>query len=446
MLFKDRLKQIILKLFISLFSGLSKLIKPVLFFLSKIFWPIKLIWRLFFKIILVNLYYIYLLLKRFGQKIFKPTSELISPVAEQKGWQIILFKNLPIFFLILFAIWTIFDQVQLKKLTAEEIGKKSLLNLITTSPEEYESSEKITEGPITNTNQEKISYLEEEALESPPPPAPKTAEGLAMTSQEETVLIAPPSNLPEMSTRTETINYEVQPGDTISTIAQKFDLNISTILWTNNLSYNSLIRPGQILKILPISGTTHQVKKGENLAAIAKKYQADINKILEFNKLADATAIYVGQTLIIPGGIKPATYVPPAPSSFKNIFTPRPVDLGTRLLWPLISRRISQYFRWRHTGIDIGDKKGNPIYAAENGKVERAGWTSGYGYNVVINHGNGMKTLYGHASRLYVKAGDSVSRGQVIAAIGSTGWSTGPHLHFEVIVNGIKVNPLGYVR
>lgn len=445
---KNRLKQIILKLFISLFSGLSKLIKPVLFFISKIFWPIKIIWQIFFKIILVNLFRFYLLIKKLLQKIFISKSKQASPLGKRMSWQINLIKGLPVLLFILFAFWTILDQIQIKKISAEEIGKNSLLNLITTNPEEYESLEEIIEGPLLNNQSEKISYLSEEALKPTPTPEHKSpAEGLAETSQEESVLVPKPASLPLTSTRTEIINYQIQPGDTVSSIAQKFDLNINTVLWSNDLSYYSLIKPGQTLKILPVSGTTHQVKRGESLAAIAKKYQANIDNIIEFNKLADAAAITIGQTLIIPGGVKPSTYVPPAPSSIKNIFfPPKAPATNTKLLWPLLSRRISQYFGWRHTGLDVGDKVGNPIYAAENGKVEKAGWTRGYGYNIVINHGNGIKTLYGHSSKLLVSVGDSVSRGQVIALIGSTGWSTGHHLHFEVVVNGKKTNPLNYIR
>ncbi len=96
--------------------------------------------------------------------------------------------------------------------------------------------------------------------------------------------------------------------------------------------------------------------------------------------------------------------------------------------------------------MDIANKTGTPLYASEAGTIERSGWNSGYGYNVVINHGGGLKTLYAHASKLHVKAGDKVSRGDIIADMGSTGWSTGPHIHYEVILNGVKQNPLNYIK
>jgi len=230
----------------------------------------------------------------------------------------------------------------------------------------------------------------------------------------------------------------------LGTIAEKFNLTVSTILWENNLTWNSTIRPGQKLKILPDSGINHEVKSGDTVLAIAKKYQTDAKKIISDNKLADAGDIKIGDLLFIPEGIKPTRVV----SSYKPKTThyEPAVDTGTKLLWPTLSHRMTQYYHWRHHAVDIGDKTGNPIYASESGKVERSGWSRGYGYNVVINHGNGIKTVYAHASKLLVSKGESVVRGQTIAAIGSTGWSTGPHLHFEVRVNNIKQNPLNYIK
>ena len=116
------------------------------------------------------------------------------------------------------------------------------------------------------------------------------------------------------------------------------------------------------------------------------------------------------------------------------------------MAWPTVGARITQYFSWRHVGVDIANKTGTPLYAADAGVVEFAGWATGYGNSIVINHGGGKKTRYGHASKLFVKVGDEVEKGENIAAMGSTGWSTGPHLHFEVMINGAKYNPLNYIR
>ena len=353
----------------------------------------------------------------------------------------------PLLIFCLIISWVLIDKLRLDKITAEEIGTKSILNIIAVKNEDYSLDEEIVEGPLVAQKNEQLSYLEDEAIQALSPSPIDLSEGLAYITQDESILASPstPGNL-VVTTRTEIIDYAVQNGDTISTIAQRFGISINTILWANNLSYNSLIKPGQTLKILPTTGIIYKVAKGDNLPALAKKYQADINKIIEFNKLASAASIQIGQNLIIPEGIKPATYIPASAPTIKNIFVPPAASSNTKLLWPVGAKYITQYFTWRHSGVDIGAKSGTAIYAAENGKVERAGWTTGYGYNVVINHGNGMKTLYGHASKLYVAAGDSVSRGQVIAAVGSTGWSTGPHLHFEVTISGVRRNPLNYIR
>ena len=118
------------------------------------------------------------------------------------------------------------------------------------------------------------------------------------------------------------------------------------------------------------------------------------------------------------------------------------------MLWPAVGRRITQYFKWRHQAIDIGGKNGiDPIYAAENGVVESAGWgRGGWGNTIIVNHGNGMKTRYSHANKIFVSPGETVQKGQTIALIGSTGRSTGPHVDFRVYITGRTVNPLQYMR
>lgn len=357
-------------------------------------------------------------------------------------------KNLPIFLIIIFSLWTIIDQKQLKKISAEEIGQNSLLNHITKNPEDYEGQLVITEGPLENQPTDNLSYLDEEAIKPNVSPEQSLTQGLSFVSQEDTVLVAPlPPGLESVVTRTETIEYIVESGDSVSTIAQKFNISTNTILWVNNLSSYSLIKPGQKLKILPTTGINHKVASGENLSAIAKKYQAEVDDIIEFNKLVSLSDIQIGQNLIIPAGIKPVTYVPKPQPTITSIFTPPSASVsGSQLQWPIDSHYITQYYGWRHSGLDIAGDSGIAIYAAENGKVERAGWTSGYGYNIIINHGNGLKTLYAHCSKMYVSVGQSVARGETIAGVGSTGWSTGPHLHFEVRVSSSRVNPLSYIR
>lgn len=253
--------------------------------------------------------------------------------------------------------------------------------------------------------------------------------------------------------RTEIVEYVILPGDTISTIAQEFEVSVRTILWENNKSSYSIIRPGDKLKILPMSGVSHAIKKGDNLNTIAKKYDVEEEKILETNKLAKGDTLKIGQLLMIPGGSKVSqpSYTTKTYTGFSAIkdIVKAPnaqAATGNKMNWPTAATKITQYYSWRHHAVDIAAKTGTAIYAADAGTVEMVGWGSGYGNQIVINHGGGKKTRYAHLSKFYVKKGDTVSKGQTIAAMGSTGWSTGPHLHFEVIINGRKYNPLNYIR
>lgn len=257
--------------------------------------------------------------------------------------------------------------------------------------------------------------------------------------------------------RSEIVYYTVQKGDTVSTIARRFDVTINTILWANNLGSYSLIRPGDSLLILPDSGILHTVKSGDTISRIARTYDVEEEKILSSNQLG--STLRIGEKIMIPGGRKitvaAATPAPAASSNSSGIGIIRDLvkapastvaDSGAKMAWPTDGARITQYYSWRHTGLDIANKTGTPLYAAEAGTVISSGWNNGYGYNVLIDHGDGRQTRYAHASKLFVEKGDSVSRGENIAAMGSTGWSTGPHIHFEVIINGKKQNPLNYIK
>jgi murein DD-endopeptidase MepM/ murein hydrolase activator NlpD len=257
-----------------------------------------------------------------------------------------------------------------------------------------------------------------------------------------------------MPPRTDTVTYVVQAGDTISTIAEKYGVSARTILWENDLSAYSIIRPGDELDILPTTGVSHSVARGENLGFIAAKYDVEIDEIMEYNKLADASSLQVGQRLVIPGGEKPAAAPAPVTPSYTGIAAIRDIVkpdskqqvASNKMTWPTSGHRITQYYSWSHHGLDIADKIGTPLYAADAGTVEYVGWGTGYGNQIVINHGGGKKTRYAHLSRFYVKSGAKVAKGETIGAMGSTGWSTGPHVHFEVIINNVKYNPLNYIK
>jgi len=256
--------------------------------------------------------------------------------------------------------------------------------------------------------------------------------------------------------RNDTVEYTVKAGDSVSTIAREFGVSVNTILWANNLTAYSYIRQGDKLTILPISGVLHKVASGESLQKIADKYNVSKDKIVLANKLESDSRLTIGQMIIVPDGKKIASATTAKsrssssylPAIVKDLVKPGAAKpAGTKMQWPTVGYRITQYYSWRHTGLDIGNKTGTPLYAADSGVVEKSGWNSGgYGYMVLINHGNGIKTRYAHASKLYVKVGDKVSRGEAVAAMGSTGRSTGPHIHFEVIVNGRLMNPLNYIK
>lgn len=236
------------------------------------------------------------------------------------------------------------------------------------------------------------------------------------------------------------ITYEVREGDTPSGIAAKFNISVNTLLWANDIRNPDLVRIGDNLIILPISGVKYTVKKGDTLASIAKKYNGDKDEIINFNDLNEENDIKIGDILIIPDGIMPT---PPKTSptyAVKNKQYASLPDLGGYFIRPTVGR-ISQGFHGRN-GVDIANPVGTPIYAAGGGAViiaDAVGYNGGFGKYIVINHPNGTQTLYAHASRLLVSAGRQVKQGDLIAYMGSTGRSTGSHLHFEV--HGAR-NPL----
>lgn len=255
--------------------------------------------------------------------------------------------------------------------------------------------------------------------------------------------------------RSEVIDYKVQSGDTLSSIANKFNISTDTIKWTNDLGDIHTLKPGQILKILPVTGVAVTVKSGDTLQSVAKRYQADAQAIVDFpfNGVPDDFTLRSGQVLIVPDGQPPEVakpkvrlqpqYIAQGPSS--PVFG---AYGGGSFVWPATTVGISQYFVWYHPGIDLPNPSAPGVAASDGGTVILAGWpdNAGYGNRVVLDHGNGYKTLYAHLSNVYVSSGQTVSRGQVIGKMGSTGRSTGIHLHFEIHYKGVPVNPLGILK
>ncbi len=245
--------------------------------------------------------------------------------------------------------------------------------------------------------------------------------------------------------RDKILEYPVADGDTISSIAAKFDVSVDTIRWENNLADKDTIKPGQTLKILPVTGLSHKVQKGDTIYSIGKKYDSSEQAIVDFpynTFVNDETfELAVGQTVIVPEGVKPQekSSAPRIKQLTPNAGT---VTATGRFAWPT-NGTISQRFSWYHPGIDIANRAAPQVSAADSGTIISAGWdNSGYGNMVMIDHGNGYKTRYGHLSKIYVVVGQTVGRGNALGQMGSTGRSTGTHLHFEIYNGGTRINPL----
>jgi len=227
--------------------------------------------------------------------------------------------------------------------------------------------------------------------------------------------------------------YVVREGDSLSQIARMFNVTTNTIIWANDIKNGGVINEGQTLIILPISGISHTVAKGETVKSIAKKYDGDYEETLLYNSLTLESVIQVGDIVVVPGGVAPvpvytsttrtATLRGTGGPSYVGYYM-RPISGGSR------TQGLHGY-----NGVDLATYAGAPIFASASGNViisKSSGWNGGYGTYLVINHGNGTQTLYAHNSRNIVFPGQSVVQGQVVGYVGSTGRSTGFHVHFEV--------------
>jgi LysM repeat protein len=238
--------------------------------------------------------------------------------------------------------------------------------------------------------------------------------------------------------------YTVRPGDSLSEIAQMFGVTANTILWANDLTKATGIKPGDNLIILPIAGTRHVVKSGDTIASIAKKYNGNVDEIISYNQLSSANDISNGDTIVVPGGeVVQAIHKPTIVNKVLAITKPKsnsvventPTNSYGGLVNPMPASIKTQGIHG-HNGIDLGAPVGTPVRASASGVViiakENGGWNGGYGNYIVIKHSNGVQTLYAHLSKINVGVGQTVASAQNIAVSGNTGESTGPHLHFEV--------------
>lgn len=440
----------ILIYFINILLVFKKIISA--FFVLVLWRPLSFIGRIIFYKIVVRAYSSYLTtLKKLGWKGF------------QKDGMAFLFSqklvHLVVVFITVSLVFINLTSNNRAQAYADKAQQTILADLIKGEFSDFEEDEQLIvetfdrEAVITPLQQ---SYLDNLTTVRPQPKVSyKNEAGEEETVETDSGIVKPDITSTQITKRTrkDIIDYTIQPGDTISTIAEKFEVSVSSILWENDLSTYSIIRPCDVLRILPVSGVVHKVVSGENLSSIATKYNVEPEKILEFNEIADASNLQINDRLIIPGGTKttykayePKTYT--GYSAIKDIVKGEDAEpvAGNKMNWPTDGHIITQYYSWRHTGLDIANKLGTPLYAADAGTIEVAGWGTGYGNQILINHGGGKKTRYAHLSEFFVEKGDKVSKGQTIGAMGSTGWSTGPHLHFEVIIDGKKYNPLNYIK
>ena len=299
-----------------------------------------------------------------------------------------------------------------------------------------------------------------------PSPTPTLSNGEPQPSDSDTI-----ARLPLLHTtfpdrvRAQVETYVVQPGDTVFDIAARFGLFPESVVWSNReglMDAPWLIQQGLELFILPVDGVYHTVRSGETVAGIAAEYGVEPKDLYnEWNDLDEGEQPRDGQQLVVPGGQgdevawqPPPEYPAPGPSGYSYgicsgaSFT-GPGANGWFVL-PTGSPRVSGwYFRDPrnpgHIGLDYACRLGDPIYASDNGVVTIAGWNGGYGIMVELNHGNGFVTRYGHFNGLAVGCGQAIYQGQLLGYCGSTGYSTGAHLHFEIRHNGVPQDPQGYL-
>jgi len=262
--------------------------------------------------------------------------------------------------------------------------------------------------------------------------------------------------------RENTVFYTIKGGDNVSKIAHKFGLTVATVLWSNDLSAVDHLQPGEKLKIPPVDGVYYKVQANDTLGEVAKAHSVEAAKITAYNPIKNSV-LKVDQSIFIPGAqrvyieAKPA-YVATTPARNTVRRNYQPVastntgsigSLGYKLIRPTRGV-LTQGYRRGHYAIDIASKLNTPIYAAAGGTVKLASagaWNYGYGNYIIIDHGNGVETLYSHNNVLKVSQGQYVKAGQLVALMGNTGrvfGRTGIHLHFELRIRGRKVNPYNY--
>ena len=246
----------------------------------------------------------------------------------------------------------------------------------------------------------------------------------------------------------ESITYKVNSGDTLFSIAKSYSVDLDLVAAMNSMGVDDTLMVGQLLTLPNEQLVLHTVAAGDTLWGISRNYSIPVADIAEENNIMDTQLLKQGQTLIIS---KPVFTSASGNEVVKRTDRLQPAvsrSGGSSLIWPtqgIISSPFGMRDGRMHQGLDIANDMSKPIYAALAGEVIFVGPKGSYGNTVIIDHGNGISTLYAHSSQLLVELGDLVKEGQEIAKIGSTGRSTGPHVHFEVRIDGEQKNPLKFL-
>jgi len=258
--------------------------------------------------------------------------------------------------------------------------------------------------------------------------------------------------------------HTVESGESLSIIAEKYSVSMDTIRWENNLANANSIRAGQKLLIPPVDGVSYNIESNDTIDKIAKKYEITTDALIAQNNLDTDVNLLKGNQLFLPGAkpLAPPVTINPSRTSTNTrdvrvattdyssvpASTSSPV-VGKIFIKPTIGS-VTNGYKAGHYAIDLADRSKPPIWAPAGGTVEKVSvgtWGGGYGNHIIINHGGGLKTLYAHLDSVNVSVGDYVNQGDVIGKMGNTGrvyGVTGIHLHWEVMQDGVKMNPLLY--
>ncbi|NQV88994.1 MAG: M23 family metallopeptidase [Parcubacteria group bacterium] len=402
--------------------------------------PLKGVGLFLTKIIGVPIYRLVLLSRRYMAKVMGPAKHRVAFFISNRYTVHVMMGVI--------VASVVFVNLTARDVRAEDFGQQSLLYELVAQDDSY-ILEVVEAGSSVVSLGTSSSYMSDTIVNARRHIDFNYLEESYVTSKVGEDVSEPARDIPE---RGSIETYVIESGDTLGGIAEKFGLSLSTILWANGLSYNSTIQPGDDLKILPRDGVLYTVRSGDTLSRIASQYSVDTDVIMANNGMSSANKLSIGDELLLPGGEPPSPVrTARSSASLSSLFT-APSSSGSTSaavggwVWPTDWRVITQYYGWRHTGLDIDGDYSTYSYAARGGVVIYSGWRSGYGYTVEIDHGDGFVTRYAHHSKIFVSVGETVSIGQALAQTGTTGRSTGTHLHFEIIRNGKFQNPLDYIR